>query len=93
MKKKFQLKIHIFQKFLAQNQMTFFQKLQKSLRFLAYNQFGVSYVLNVFHHCKVLCSAHLLQSLNDVIGHIEKILEAFEKKVSPQNSHFSEIWS
>ena len=91
MKKKFQLKIHIFQKFLAQNQMTFFQKVQKSLRFFAYNQFGVSYVLNCFYQCKVLCSAHLLHKLNDVIGPIEKMLEAVEQKVSAQNSHFSEI--
>ena len=28
---------------------------------------------------------------DNVIGPIEKILEALEKKVSPQNSHFSEI--
>ena len=44
-----------------------------------------------FYERKVRCQAHLLDTLNDVIGPIEKILEAFEKKVSAQNSHFSEI--
>ena len=37
-----------------------------------------------FYERKVLCQAHLLHTLNDVIGPIEKILEALEKKVSPK---------
>ena len=44
-----------------------------------------------FYERKVRSSAHLLDTLNDVIEPREKILEALEKIVSPQNSHFSDL--
>ena len=47
----------------------------------------------IFFERKVRSLAHLLNTLNDVIGPIEKILETLEKKVSPQNARFSEISS
>ena len=40
-----------------------------------------------------MLKAHLLDTLNDVIGHIEKILEAFEKKSFTSKFIFSEISS
>ena len=39
----------------------------------------------IFNERKVRSYAHLLDTLNDVIGPVEKILDAFEKKVSAQN--------
>ena len=48
----------------------------------------------LFHKRKVRGETHLLDTLNDVIGSIEKILEALEKKkLHLKNSNFSEISS
>ena len=47
-KKKFHLKIHIFQKFLPQNQMIFFKNYKKNLHFLAYIYFDAPYAPNFF---------------------------------------------